>query len=51
MEQMMGDMDIAFPHLGIYLQNVPKTIMVGNFGIEKRQGRILICTGIPLYGS
>ena len=33
MEQMMGDMDIAFPHLGIYLQNVPKTIMVGNFGI------------------
>ena len=33
MEQMMGDMDIAFPHLGIYLRNVPKTIMVGSFGI------------------
>ena len=33
MEQMMGDMDIAFPNLGIYLRNVPKTIMVGNFGI------------------
>jgi phosphatidylglycerol:prolipoprotein diacylglycerol transferase len=30
---MMGDMDIAFPNLGIYLRNVPKTIMVGNFGI------------------
>lgn len=29
----MGDMDIAFPNLGIYLRNVPKTIMVGNFGI------------------
>ena len=33
MQQMMGDMDIAFPNLGIYLHNVPKTIMVGNFGI------------------
>lgn len=33
MEQMMGDMDIAFPNLGIYLRNVPKTIMIGNFGI------------------
>ena len=29
----MGDMDIAFPNLGIYLTNVPKTIMIGNFGI------------------
>ena len=27
----MGDMDIAFPNLGIYLRNVPKTIMIGNF--------------------
>ena len=33
MQQMMGDMDIAFPNLGIYLHNVPKTIMIGNFGI------------------
>ena len=33
MQQMMGDMDIAFPNLGIYLHNVPKTIMVGSFGI------------------
>jgi len=29
----MGEMDIAFPNLGIYLRNVPKTIMIGNFGI------------------
>ncbi len=29
----MGEMDIAFPSLGIYLTNVPKTIMIGNFGI------------------
>ena len=33
MAEMMGDMDIAFPNLGIYLRNVPKTIMIGNFGI------------------
>ena len=33
MTDMMGDMDIAFPNLGIYLKNVPKTIMIGNFGI------------------
>ena len=33
MAEMMGEMDIAFPNLGIYLVNVPKTIMIGNFGI------------------
>ncbi len=33
MADRMGDMDIAFPNLGIYLRNVPKTIMIGNFGI------------------
>lgn len=33
MAEMMGDMDLAFPNLGIYLSNVPKTIMIGNFGI------------------
>lgn len=33
MADMMGDMDIAFPNLGIYLHDVPKTIMIGNFGI------------------
>ena len=30
---MMEKMDIAFPHLGIYLQNVPKSFMIGNFEI------------------
>ena len=39
----MGDMDIAFPNLGIYLRNVPKTIMIGNFGIAL-YGRGLIRT-------
>ena len=29
----MDMMDIAFPHLGIYLSNVPKTIYIGGFGI------------------
>ena len=29
----MGEMDITFPNLGIYLANVPKTIMIGSFGI------------------
>ena len=29
----MGQMDIAFPHLGIYLQNVPKSFTVFGFAI------------------
>ena len=33
MQNMMDTMDIAFPHLGIYLRNVPKTITIGNFSI------------------
>ena len=33
MAEMMGEMDITFPNLGIYLANVPKTIMIGSFGI------------------
>lgn len=33
MQDMMDTMDIAFPHLGIYLRNVPKTITIGNFSI------------------
>ena len=33
MADMMGEMDIAFPNLGIYLTSVPKTIMIGGFGI------------------
>ncbi len=33
MQDIMEEMDIAFPHLGIYLHNVPKSIMIGNFSI------------------
>lgn len=33
MPDIMGRMDIAFPNLGIYLENVPKEIMIGNFSI------------------
>lgn len=33
MPEMMGSGDIAFPHLGIYLHNVPKAFSVGNFSI------------------
>ena len=29
----MGTMDIAFPNLGIYLENVPQYIYIGDFGI------------------
>lgn len=33
MQDLMGDMDIAFPHLHIYLTDVPKSFMIGNFSI------------------
>lgn len=33
MVSMMEAMDIAFPHLGIYLHNVPKTVYAGSFPI------------------
>lgn len=33
MQDMMNEMDIAFPNLHIYLRNVPKTITIGNFSI------------------
>ncbi|MDY6287723.1 MAG: prolipoprotein diacylglyceryl transferase [Lachnospiraceae bacterium] len=33
MPDIMGKMDIAFPHLGIYLHNVPKSFTIGNFSI------------------
>ena len=33
MPDMMGKMDIAFPHLGLYLKNVPKEFMIGGFSI------------------
>jgi phosphatidylglycerol:prolipoprotein diacylglycerol transferase len=33
MAELMNDMDIAFPHLGIYLKNVPKSFTVFGFSI------------------
>lgn len=33
MPAIMDTMDIAFPHLGIYLRGVPKTITIGSFSI------------------
>ena len=33
MTQIMDQMDIAFPHIGIYLTNVPKTVYAGSFPI------------------
>lgn len=33
MTDLMNATDIAFPHLGIYLHNVPKSINIGNFPI------------------
>ncbi len=33
MPDIMGTMDIAFPHLGIYLKDVPKIIQIGSFTI------------------
>lgn len=33
MQDIMGNMDIAFPNLGIYLQNVPKSFSVFGFSI------------------
>ena len=33
MPDIMGDMDIAFPHIGIYLENVPKNFTIFGFTI------------------
>lgn len=33
MPDIMGKMDIAFPHLGIYLHDVPKSFSIGGFSI------------------
>ena len=46
MQDIMGEMDIAFPHLGIYLRDVPKTIMIGSFGIAIYG--IVVATGMLL---
>jgi phosphatidylglycerol:prolipoprotein diacylglycerol transferase len=46
MTDIMNATDIAFPHLGLYLKNVPKSIMIGNFSIAF-YGIIISC-GIVL---
>ena len=33
MQDIMNEMDIAFPHLGIYLRNVPQSFSIGGFSI------------------
>ena len=44
MQDMMGSMDIAFPNLGIYLKNVPKTFTVFGFPIALYGVIIAMCT-------
>lgn len=46
MQDIMGQGDIAFPHLGIYLENVPKGFEV--FGFTITLYGIIIATGIVL---
>jgi phosphatidylglycerol:prolipoprotein diacylglycerol transferase len=44
MQDIMGTMDIAFPHLGIYLKNVPKSFSV--FGFEIALYGVIIGIGV-----
>lgn len=44
MQEMMGKMDIAFPNLGIYLENVPKTFRI--FGFEIAFYGVIIGIGV-----
>lgn len=44
MPEIMGDGDIAFPHLGIYLHNVPKSFTV--FGFEIALYGVIIGIGV-----
>lgn len=46
MSQVMNDMDIAFPNLGIYLENVPKSFSV--FGFEIAFYGVIIAIGFIL---
>jgi len=46
MNEMMSTMDIAFPHLGVYLQNVPKSFSI--FGFEIAFYGITMATAILL---
>ncbi len=44
MQDIMGMMDIAFPNLGIYLKDVPKTFMV--FGFQIALYGVIIAAGV-----
>ena len=44
MKEMMGNGDIAFPNLGIYLENVPKSFSV--FGFDVTYYGLIIGLGI-----
>lgn len=44
MQDMMGNMDIAFPNLGIYLKNVPKAFTV--FGFQIALYGVIIALGV-----
>jgi phosphatidylglycerol:prolipoprotein diacylglycerol transferase len=44
MQNIMGTMDIAFPHLGIYLKNVPKSFSI--FGFEIALYGVIIGIGV-----
>lgn len=44
MQDMMGNMDIAFPNLGIYLRNVPKAFTV--FGFQIALYGVIIALGV-----
>ena len=46
MPDWMGDGDIAFPNLGIYLENVPKSFTI--FGVEIALYGIIIGIGVVL---
>lgn len=44
MQDMMGKMDIAFPNMGIYLRNVPKSFTV--FGFQIALYGVIIAVGV-----
>ncbi len=44
MQDMMGNMDIAFPNLGIYLRNVPKSFTI--FGFQIALYGVIIAIGV-----
>ena len=49
MPDMMNQMDIAFPNLGIYLENVPQAFYIGGFRIALYG--CMIALGMMLVGA